>query len=84
MRSWKPSASSPAPWTTVVLITHHIEEIFPEIERVILLRDGRVIADGPAAANLTDARLTELFECPVAVEAADGYHYARPASSKRA
>ena len=35
--------------TTVVLITHHIEEIFPEIERVILLRDGRVMADGPAA-----------------------------------
>ena len=64
--------------TTVVLITHHIEEIFPEIERVILLRDGRVLADGPAAANLTDARLSELFGCPVAVDVSDGYHYARP------
>jgi iron complex transport system ATP-binding protein len=68
--------------TTVLLITHHIEEIIPEIERVILLRDGRVIADGPAAANLTDARLTELFQYPVAVEAADGYHYARPAAKR--
>jgi len=68
--------------TTVVLITHHIEEIIPEIERVILLRDGRVIADGPAAANLTDARLTELFQCPVTVDAADGYHYARPATKR--
>ena len=64
--------------TTVVLITHHIEEIFPEIQRVILLRDGRIVADGPAVANLTAARLTELFDYPVAVEIADGYHYARP------
>src|SRR6185503_3935529 len=64
--------------TTVVLITHHIEEIFPEIQRVILLRGGRIVADGPAAANLTAARLTELFDYPVAVEISDGYHYARP------
>ena len=35
--------------TTVVLITHHIEEIIPEIERVILIRDGRIMADGPTA-----------------------------------
>jgi iron complex transport system ATP-binding protein len=64
--------------TTVVLITHHIEEIFPEIGRVILLRDGRIVADGPAAVNLTDAKLTKLFECPVAVEMSNGYHYTRP------
>ena len=64
--------------TTVVLITHHIEEIFPEIERIILLRGGRILADGPAAANLTAPRLSELFDCPVAVDVSDGYHYARP------
>jgi iron complex transport system ATP-binding protein len=64
--------------TTVILITHHIEEIFPEIERVILLREGRILADGPAAANLTDARLSQLFGCAVAVERSDGYHYVRP------
>jgi iron complex transport system ATP-binding protein len=68
--------------TTLVLITHHIEEIIPEIQRVILLQDGRIIADGPATANLTDARLTQLFDCPVAVDAADGYHYARPAAKR--
>jgi iron complex transport system ATP-binding protein len=64
--------------TTVVLITHHIEEIIPEIERVILIRDGRIMADGPTAVNLTGDRLSELFGCPVAVEAAGDYHYARP------
>jgi iron complex transport system ATP-binding protein len=64
--------------TTIVLITHHIEEIVPEITRVILLRDGRIVADGSVAANLTDSRLSELFACPVSVETSDGYHYARP------
>lgn len=64
--------------TTVVLITHHIEEIIPEIERVVLIRDGRIVADGPRATNLTDAGLSELFGCPVTVEVSGGYHYARP------
>lgn len=64
--------------TTVVLITHHIEEIFPEIERVILLREGRILADGPAQTNLTGVRLSELFGRSVVVERSDGYHYARP------
>jgi iron complex transport system ATP-binding protein len=64
--------------TTVVLITHHIEEIFPEIERVILIRDGRVVADGSPAAHLTEAGLSNLFGCPVTVEVSGGYHYARP------
>src|SRR3954470_10992315 len=64
--------------TTVVLITHHLEEIFPEVQRVILLRGGRILADGSARANLTAARLSELFERPVSVEISDGYHYARP------
>ena len=64
--------------TTVILITHHIEEIIPEIDRVMLLRNGRIAADGPKHMMLTSARLTELFGLPIAVEQADGYHYARP------
>lgn len=64
--------------TTIVLITHHIEEIVPEIGRVILIRDGRIMADGSAAENLTDSQLSELFDCPVAVDVSSGYHYARP------
>ena len=67
--------------TTVILITHHIEEIIPEIDRLILLRAGRIIADGAKQAVLTTAGLTELFGMPVAVDVSDGYHYARPASA---
>ena len=66
--------------TTVVLITHHIEEVVPEIGRVVLLRDGRILADGPRAANLTAERLSDVFGHPVTVESAGGYSYARPVS----
>ena len=65
--------------TTVILITHHIDEIFPEIERAILLRDGRIAADGPKTTVLTAAQLSELFGAPIALDASDGYYYARPA-----
>ena len=64
--------------TTLVLITHHSEEIIPEVERVILLQDGRIVADGPKASVLTGARLSALFGLPITVESAGGYFYARP------
>jgi iron complex transport system ATP-binding protein len=67
--------------TTLVLVTHHVEEIVPEIERVVLLRDGRVAADGPRKAVLTEARLASVFGHPIVIEDSGGYQYARPAAS---
>jgi len=64
--------------TTVILITHHIDEIIPEIARVILLREGRVAADGPKRSVLTAGHLSRLFDGPIALEEADGYFYAHP------
>jgi iron complex transport system ATP-binding protein len=64
--------------TTVILITHHIDEIIPEIQRVVLLRQGRVMAAGPKRSTLTAERLAELFNAPVSLEENDGYFYARP------
>jgi iron complex transport system ATP-binding protein len=64
--------------TTLLLITHHVEEIVPEITRVILLRDGRIDADGPTRTMLTAERLSGLFGHPLALEYADGYYHARP------
>jgi iron complex transport system ATP-binding protein len=52
----------------VVLVTHHVEEIIPEIERVVMLREGRIVADGPKEEVLTSQRLTMLFGTPVEVE----------------
>ena len=41
--------------TTLILITHHVEEIIPEIGRVILLRNGRIAGDGAKRDMLTEA-----------------------------
>ena len=53
--------------TGLVLVTHHLGDILPEIERVILMRGGRIQADGPREELLTEARLTELFNTPVRI-----------------
>ncbi len=63
--------------TTLVLVTHHIEEVIPEIEHVILLRDGRVLASGPRREMLTAERLGDVFRSPIAIEEIGGYSYAR-------
>jgi iron complex transport system ATP-binding protein len=64
--------------TTLILITHHIDEIVPEIEHVVLLREGRIAAAGPKRSMLTAGHLSELFNAPIAIEENDGYFYARP------
>jgi iron complex transport system ATP-binding protein len=63
--------------TTLILITHHIDEIVPEIDRVILLREGRVAAAGPKRSVLTAERLSDLFAAPIALDESGGYYYAR-------
>src|SRR5207247_10484800 len=67
--------------TTLILITHHIDEIVPEIQRMILLRGGRILASGPKSSILTDQHLSTLFDSPIAIDEEDGYYYARPAAS---
>ena len=66
--------------TTLILITHHIEEIVPEISRIVLLREGRIVRQGTKQDVLTASSLSALFGLPVVMEEADGYAYARPAS----
>jgi iron complex transport system ATP-binding protein len=53
--------------TGLVLVTHYLGDILPEIERVILMRGGRIVADGPREELLTEARLSELFSAPVRI-----------------
>jgi iron complex transport system ATP-binding protein len=66
--------------TTLILITHHVEEIIPEIERVILLRHGAIAADGPKRTTLTAGRLSEAFDGEIALQKRSGYYFARPVS----
>lgn len=57
---------------SLVLVTHHVEDIVPEIERVVMLRDAHIVADGPKRELLTSERLAELFAIPAELEERDG------------
>jgi iron complex transport system ATP-binding protein len=63
--------------TTILLVTHHVDEIVPEIERVILLRRGRIAADGPKSTVLTTTSLSHAFDAPLTVEHSGGYFHIR-------
>ncbi len=62
--------------TGILLITHHIADILPEIDRILLMRDGRIVADGPKADLLTAANLSNLFKTEVTMTERDGFYYA--------
>ena len=62
----------------VILVTHHIHEIPPEVTRVILLKEGRVIEDGDKDQILTNTNLTNLFDWPIRVLKENGYYQAIP------
>jgi iron complex transport system ATP-binding protein len=62
--------------TTLILITHHVEEIIPEIGRVILLSHGRIVDDAAKTRILSDEVLSRAFDGPMAVEQRDGYYWA--------
>ena len=59
----------------ILLVTHHVSEIFPEIGRVVLLRAGRIVADGPKEKILSSAALSKLFGVPVQLSLRDGYYH---------
>lgn len=62
--------------TGIILVTHNLHDIIPEISRVVLMRDGTIWRDGPKPAILTDDAIGGLFAVPVHVMEAGGYYYA--------
>jgi iron complex transport system ATP-binding protein len=62
--------------TSLIMVTHHLPDIVPEIDRVVVLADGRVLRDGPKREVLTGPVLSEAFGVPVAVEAREGFYAA--------
>jgi iron complex transport system ATP-binding protein len=63
---------------TVVLVTHHIHEIPPEVTRVVLLKKGRIIADADKQTLITAPVLTDLFDLPVRIVEANGWYQTLP------
>ncbi len=61
---------------TIILVTHHAEEIIPELRRTVLLRQGKVFQDGPTEAVLTSENLSALFGELVEVRRRNGVYSA--------
>lgn len=64
---------------TLIIATHHVNEILPEIDRIVLLKDGVIVADGPKNSVLTETYLSELYETPIKLEAHNDYFQVFPA-----
>ena len=63
--------------TTILLVTHYVEEIIPEIDRVVLLERGRIAFDGSKREVLTGPRLSQIFAGALVVHEAAGYFHVR-------
>ena len=62
--------------TGILLITHHVSDIIPEIDRILMMKRGRIVADGPKSELLTASRLGDLFDTQLELTERDGFHYA--------
>jgi len=56
---------------TIVLVTHHVEEIMPVFSHVLLLREGQAVAAGPKDGVLTSGNLAATFDCPMSLRHAN-------------
>jgi iron complex transport system ATP-binding protein len=52
----------------LILVTHHVEEVPPNFTDVLLLREGRIVAQGPVEITLTEANLSATFGMPLELE----------------
>ena len=64
--------------TTLLLVTHQIEAVIPEIQRCVMLKAGELMADGPCHHVLTSAKLSSLFDTPLQLLEANGYRQVLP------
>ncbi|QAY75397.1 ABC transporter ATP-binding protein [Sphingosinicella sp. BN140058] len=63
--------------TTLIMVTHHVEEILPEIDHVVTIKHGRVTGDDAKARLLDPALLSRLFDAGISVECSGGWYAAR-------
>ncbi|HEY9136665.1 MAG TPA: ABC transporter ATP-binding protein, partial [Terriglobus sp.] len=62
--------------TGLILVTHHIADIIPEIDRVLMMHDGRIVGDGSRDEMITEQKLYDLFGVRVNITEKDGYLHA--------
>ncbi len=64
--------------TTVILVTHHIEEIFEEIQKVVLIKEGNIYASGEKELVLNSQNLSAIFNTPLEMQKQQGRHFIYP------
>lgn len=72
MRRWCSSGHS------LVLVTHHVQEIIPEIERVIFLKNGKILADGTRKDLMTSKNLSGLYNTDIELSENKGFYSVIP------
>lgn len=60
---------------TLLLVTHDVSDIVPEFDRVVFIRDARLIADAPKRELLTTQHMRELFGVPVTLTEDEGHYH---------
>ncbi len=60
---------------TIIMVTHHLEEVVPSIQKVLLIKEGRIFAFGDTAEVLTSENLTALFGLDLVVRRSAGAVY---------
>ncbi len=59
----------------IILVTHDLADVIPEIERVLLMSNGRIVAEGPKDQMLEAERLEKLFGIKVEMARHAGYYH---------
>jgi len=61
-----------------LMVTHQIDAVIPELGRVLLLREGQLVGDGPAEELLQAEPLSALFATPLRLVELDGWRQLLP------
>jgi iron complex transport system ATP-binding protein len=62
---------------TIILVTHHLEEVFEEITQIVFIKQGRIFAHGPKEQLLKDEYLQEVFDLPLHVGCENRRYFVR-------
>lgn len=61
---------------SIILVTQNLQDIIPEVKRVILMKSGRFVSDGSKEKIISRKNISKLFEVPVEIKRKNGYYYA--------
>jgi len=64
-------------YATIILVTHHFEEVFPEIKNVALVYNNTIYKKGPKEEILNSKNISEVFECDITLACEDQRYYVK-------